>query len=181
MYRVCSLSLVGIAIVCASTSAPVFAQNAAAVPTNRPTIDEHFLIKEEPAKATAVIAVHNNAKDQQDVLVVGRIGGKKNPWIRNVAAFPIVDQSLQSCDQKGHNCPSPWDYCCSTNLSKSMVLVIFVDEKGEPIKKDARELLGVKELDTVVVQGKTRRDKAGNVVIMASKLHIHTDNEVARQ
>jgi hypothetical protein len=181
MYRVRSLSLVGIAVICASTGAPVFAQYAAAVPANRPTVDDRFLIKEEPAKAAGVIAVRNNAKDQQDVLVVGRIGGKKNPWIRGVAAFPIVDQSLQSCDQKGHNCPYPWDYCCSANLSKSMVLVIFADEKGEPIKKDARELLGVKELDTVVVQGKARRDKVGNVVIMASKLHIHTDNEVARR
>lgn len=181
MYRVRLLSLVGIAIVCAAGAVSSMAKKAVAAPANAPSVDEHFLIKEEPAKAAGVIAVRNTAKDQQDVLVLGRIGGKKNPWIRNVAAFAIVDQSLQSCDQKGHNCPYPWDYCCSPNLAKSMVLVIFVDEKGEPIKKDARELLGVKELDTVIVQGKARRDKTGNVVIMASKLHIHTDNEVARR
>jgi hypothetical protein len=147
---------------------------------NTPTVDERYLLKKEPEGAADVIAVRNKAKDQQDVLIVGRIGGKKNPWIRGVAAFPIVDRSLRSCDEKGSNCPYPWDFCCSANLPKAMVLVMFVDEKGAVVKKDAREMLGVKELDTVVVQGRTRRDKAGNVVILASKLHIQSNHEVRR-
>ena len=57
------------------------------------------------------------------------------------------------------------------------MLVMFVDETGTIVRKDAREMLGVKELDTVVVQGKARRDKAGNVVILASKLYVHTDGK----
>ncbi len=175
MNRVTVLSLAAIAL----AGATAIAGKALAAAPGAPAIDERYLLKEEPQAAGDVIAVREKAKDQQDLLVVGRIGGKKNPWIKGVAAFPIVDASLQSCDQKGHNCPNPWDYCCSPNLAKAMVLVIFVDETGQPIKKDARELLGVKELDTVVVQGKARRDKAGNVVIMASKLHIHSDSEVA--
>jgi len=175
-----SSSLVGIALVCAAgVLLPVTRASFAASPV-APTIDKRYLIEEEPEGAADVIAVRKNAKDQQDVLIVGRIGGKKNPWIRGVAAFPIVDRSLQSCDEKGHNCPNPWDYCCSTNLPKSMVLVMFVDDQGVVVKKDARELLGVKELDTVVVQGKARRDKAGNVVIVASKLHVLTGQEVTR-
>lgn len=173
-------SLACTAIVCAAGVLLADAQKSFAAPANAPTVDERYLLKEEPEKAADVIAVRNQAKDQQDVTVVGRIGGKKNPWIRGVAAFPIVDRSLQSCDQKGHNCPYPWDYCCSSNLSKAMVLVMFVDENGAVIKKDPRELLGVKELDTVVVQGKAKRDKAGNVVILAAKLHVHTDKEVTR-
>ena len=46
------------------------------------------------------------------------------------------------------------------------------DDDGKVVKKDARELLGVKELDTVVIQGKAKRDKAGNVTILASKLYV---------
>jgi hypothetical protein len=172
-------SLSGIALVCvAGAVLPV--QETRAVPPNASTVDQRYLLKKEPEGAADVIAVREKAKDQQDVLIMGRIGGKKNPWIRGVAAFPIVDRSLKSCDEKGHNCPCPWDFCCSANLPKAMVLVMFVDEKGAVLKKDARELLGVKELDTVVVQGKTRRDKAGNVVILASKLHVHSNHEVAR-
>jgi hypothetical protein len=175
-----SLSLAGIALVGAvGVLWPVTRASFAASPS-APTLDGSYLIQNEPAGAADVMAVRQNAKDQQDVLIVGRIGGKKNPWIKGVAAFPIVDRSLESCDQKGHNCPTPWDYCCSTNLPKAMVLVMFVDEQGEVVKKDARELLGVKELDTVVVQGKAKRDKAGNVVILASKLHVQTGQEVTR-
>lgn len=177
MNRVALLSLAVITF----TGATGVSREASAAAPGAPAIDEGYLLKEEPKEVAEVLAVREKAKDQQDLFVVGRIGGKKNPWIKGIAAFPIVDRSLQSCDQKGHNCPTPWDYCCSVNLSKAMVLVIVADEKGQPVKRDARELLGVKELDTVVVQGKARRDKAGNVVIMASKLHIHTDNEVANR
>jgi hypothetical protein len=180
MIRVRLLSLFGLAVISAVFAQRGFAQSAT-VTTTTQTVDPRFLLKEEPKAVASVIAVRNNAKDQQEVTVIGRIGGKKNPWIRNVAAFPIVDQSLKSCDQNGHNCPYPWDYCCSANLAKSMILVVFVDEKGEQIKKDARELLGVKELDTVVIQGKARRDKAGGIVILASKLHVRSDREVARR
>jgi hypothetical protein len=53
--------------------------------------------------------------------------------------------------------------------------VIVADEKGKVLKKDARELLGVKELDTVVIQGKAKRDKAGNVTIQAAKFFVAPD------
>lgn len=180
MSQVRLSSLVCVAIVCAAGVLFPAAHNSLAAPTNTPTVDERYLLKEEPKGAADVIDVRNKAKNQQEVLIVGRIGGKKNPWIRGVAAFPIVDRSLKSCDEKGHNCPYPWDFCCSANLSKAMVLVMFVDDKGAVLKKDARELLGVRELDTVVVQGKARCDKAGNVVILASKLHVLSNHEATR-
>lgn len=179
MSRVSS-SLAGIVLF--FTAALIFAaaEKSVAATPSAATVDGRYLLKEEPKGAADVVAVRNKAKDQQDVLIVGRIGGKKNPWIRGVAAFPIVDRSLRSCDEKGHNCPTPWDFCCSANLPKAMVLVTIVDEKGAIVKKDPRELVGVKELDTVVVQGKVRRDKAGNVVIVASKLLVQSSHEVTR-
>jgi hypothetical protein len=36
------------------------------------------------------------------------------------------------------------------------------------VKADARELLKVKELSTVVVKGKAQRDAAGNLTVVAS-------------
>lgn len=140
-----------------------------------------YVLADEPAGASDVIALRENAQDQEDVLVVGRIGGKKNPWIRGMAAFLIVDRSLIPCNEKpGHNCPTPWDYCCSPNLAKSMVLVTLVDDSGRIVRADARNLLDVKELDTVVVQGKAKRDKSGNVVVVASKIHVKNDQKATR-
>ena len=71
-----------------------------------------FLLAEEPGDATNVIAVRENAKDQDEVIIVGRIGGSADPWVNGRAAFSIVDLSLKSCKECGsHDCPKPWDYC----------------------------------------------------------------------
>jgi len=40
------------------------------------------------------------------------------------------------------------------------------------VKADARELLKVKELSTVVIKGKARRDDAGNLTILASGVFV---------
>jgi hypothetical protein len=137
-----------------------------------------LLLEKEPKGAVDVLALRKDVKDKQDVVVIGRIGGRKNPWVKGAAVFPIVDRSLKPCNEiEGDTCPTPWDYCCAVNVPKATVLVMFVDEKGKVVKKDPRELLHVKELQTVVVQGKAKRDKAGNVTILASKVHIRNDEE----
>jgi len=48
------------------------------------------------------------------------------------------------------------------------------------VRTDTRELLPVKELDTVVVHGKARRDRAGNLSIVASRIHIREDQKAVR-
>ena len=40
------------------------------------------------------------------------------------------------------------------------------------MKADARELLNVKEMSTVVVKGKAQRDEAGNLTILASGVYV---------
>ena len=117
---------------------------------------------EQPKDAADVIALRKDAKDKQDVVVVGRIGGRPNPWIKGAAAFSIVDRSLKPCNEiEGDTCKTPWDYCCEADLPKATVLVMFVDDEGKIVKQDARELLGVKELDTLYHrrQGEARQGR----------------------
>ena len=134
---------------------------------------EKYLLAAEPSGAVAVVALRADAKDQDDVVVIGRIGGRRDPWIKGTAAFPIVDRSAKACNEiEGDTCPTPWDYCCEPNLADKTVLVMFADESGKPIKEDPRELLSVKELQTVVVKGKAKRDKEGNLTVLASQLHV---------
>jgi hypothetical protein len=138
--------------------------------------EKGYLLKEEPKDAKEVKQVKEKAKNGDEVIIVGRIGGRRNPWVKGAAAFSIVDTSLKSCDQiPGDNCPTPWDYCCEADINKSAVFVTFVDDQGKIIKKDARQLLKVKELQTVVIQGKVKRDKTDNVSILASKLYVRND------
>jgi hypothetical protein len=137
------------------------------------SVDKSFLLEEEPEKATDVIGARKQSKDQEEIVVVGRIGGRVNPWVKGMAAFSIVDRTLRPCNEiPGDNCKTPWDYCCAAGLSKATLLVMVADQDGKVVKKDARQLLGVKELDTVTLVGKARRDKAGNVSILASKLYV---------
>ncbi len=133
-----------------------------------------FLLTEEPQDAKEVIAVRESARDDDAVIVVGRIGGSKNPWVEGRAAFSIVDLSLKACsDIEGDTCKMPWDYCCETDLlPKATVLVKVVDESGDLLATDSRELLSVKELDTVVASGTAKRDDEGNLTVLANKIYV---------
>jgi hypothetical protein len=143
---------------------------------------DKYVLKDEPKEAADVIATREKVKDKEDIVVVGRIGGRPNPWVKGAAAFSIVDTSLKACNEiPGDKCKTPWDYCCEANLPKATLLVTIVDETtGQTVKQDARELLKAHELQTVVVQGKARRDKAGNVSIAASKVYIRPDKEAVK-
>ena len=133
-----------------------------------------FLLTAEPEGANDVIKVREDAKDGEEVVVVGRIGGSENPWVDGRAAFSIVDGSLKACsDIPGDKCPVPWDYCCETpKLPSSTALVKVVDDGGQIVKADARKLLQVKELSTVVVKGKAQRDGEGNLTVLASGIYV---------
>ena len=133
-----------------------------------------YQLTSEPESAQDVIQVREDAGDGDDVVVVGRIGGSANPWIDGRAAFSIVDQSLKACsDIPGDTCTQPWDYCCETDrLPTATALVKIVDSQGGLVEADAKGLLNVAELSTVVVQGKAQRDDVGNLTILASGVHV---------
>jgi len=145
-------------------------------------VHDKYVLNEEPKDAQTVIDTREKAKDKDDVVVVGRIGGRKNPWVKGAVAFSIVDPSLKACSERpGDTCPTPWDYCCEADLSKATVFVTVVDDKtGKTLKEDAREALKLRELDTVVVKGKAQRDKKGNLTIAASKLFVRPADEAQK-
>jgi hypothetical protein len=133
-----------------------------------------FLLAEEPAGAVPVKAVREAAKDGDEVAIVGRIGGTAKPWVPGRAGFQIVDPSFQPCNEKpGDTCPTPWDYCCDPKeeLVKGMATVKVVDAGGQTVPVDARELLGLKELETVVIRGRAKRDDQGNLTVLAAGVH----------
>ncbi len=152
-----------------ASNEPAAAEGEAEAPSGA-----QYVLAAEPQDAKGVIEVRANARNDDNVVVVGRIGGRLNPWIADRAAFSIVDPSLVACnDNEGDNCAAPWDYCCETDkLPDATVLVKVVDESGNLVAVDAKKLLGVKELQTVVVQGKASRDDAQNLTILASGIFV---------
>ena len=159
----------------ASTPAP-----AAKAPA--PKIDgTKFVLAEEPADAKTVDEVREAAQDGDEIVIVGRIGGDRDPWVADRAAFLIVDPSRIPCSERtGDSCKTPWDYCCETDLAKSKATIKFVDEAGKTLGVDARQLLiasNLKELQTVVVKGQAKRDEAGNLTVLASGLFVRPASE----
>lgn len=137
------------------------------------TTSSGHLVENEPAGAVGVGAARESAKDDETIVVVGRIGGSTDPFIDGIAVFTIVDPKLAHCaDDEG--CPTPWDYCCTPRdqITANSATVQLVDANGGAVSGDARKLLGVKELSEVVVEGKAHRDEVGNLAVLAQKVYV---------
>jgi hypothetical protein len=136
-----------------------------------------YLLASEPDGVLGVKEARTKTNDGDDVVMVGRIGGQKDPWGNGQASFMIVDTSLLACsDREGDNCDTPWDFCCE-DLKGMTANVKIVDAKGDAIQKPAKELLGVKELQTVVVRGKAQRNDKGNLIVLATGLYVRPDKK----
>jgi hypothetical protein len=134
-----------------------------------------LMLPSEPAGAKGVAAVRKEAKDGDDVVVVGRVGGSSTPFTEGRASFLIVDPSLKPTAE----CECPWDYCevPKKELAAGRLLVKFEDAAGKALPTGGRELFGIQELSTVVVQGKVRRDDKDNVVVLATRLYVRPDSK----
>lgn len=148
--------------------------NSDSSPSPGPTIDaSQYLLNAEPEGAVSVIAAREGAKDGENIVITGRIGGDVDPWIAGMAAFRIADLSAKPCNEKmADKCPTPWDYCCEADIGKKILLVEFQSDGGRPLAAGAKELFDVKELDTVVIKGKAKRDPDGNLTVLASTMYV---------
>lgn len=161
------IGLVSVFVGCSDAD---IAQDAAA--PNQSTANSQFVASTEPADAVPVGAARESAEDQQDVTVIGTIGGSSEPFVDGLAAFTIVDPKVPYCSPD-EGCPTPWDYCCTQDQVRNNIATVkVVDESGNPVTSDARELLGVKELSSVVVQGKATRDEQGNLTVAATRVFV---------
>jgi hypothetical protein len=144
------------------------------VPENgSPAADLKYLLTTEPAGAQDVKEALDSAQDGDEVVVVGRVGGEMEPWVPGLAAFNVADLSLKPCNEiEGDNCPTPWDYCCEPDLAAKRTLVKVVDAGGKVVATDAKQLLNLTELQTVVIQGTARRDDAGNLSLLATGIYV---------
>jgi hypothetical protein len=132
-----------------------------------------YLLPSEPAKAQSIIEVRKGAKDGDEVVVAGQVGGSGKPFTEGRASFLLVDASLKPTE----GCECPWDFCEyeKKELAAARLNVKLVDAEGKTLKTGAREMFGIKELSQVVVKGKVSRDDKDNVVVVASGVFVRPD------
>ena len=129
-----------------------------------------YILSEEPEGAVGVIIAREDAKDQDKIVLVGRIGGQKNPWIKGRSAFTVIDaaMSVVASGEESGSGQVCLDDCCASLRADCTTLVKIVDESGKPLAIDARELLNAKENDMVVVEGKVHRNEEEGVFNVAA-------------
>ena len=143
---------------------------------NEVAIDKNkYLLKTEPEDVVGVITLREEAKDQDPVVLVGRIGGRRNPWIKGRCAFTVIDASMSvvADGQESGQDQVCLDDCCASLRTTCTLLVKIVDENGNPLAIDTRKLFDVKENDMVVVKGTVHRDEAeGTCVVAAQGIYL---------
>lgn len=161
-----SLLLIGLVFVAAGC------KDSSTATTNEGAASSQYVTATEPAGAVPVGEAREAIGDGDEVTLVGVIGGSSKPFVEGLAAFTVVDPNVPYC-AADEGCPTPWDYCCTQDQVKgNMATIKIVDDAGKPVSQDARGLLNVKELSTVVVQGKASRDDQGNLTVAANKVFV---------
>jgi hypothetical protein len=148
-----------------------------------------------PENAQHVLAVQKqlvaakkdpNAAKMVPVVLVGQIGGMPNvwsdthpdfPWYAGQSSFFLVDQKVAAqfaSHAKKHGGNHSCAFCQSlaAKNAHAAAVVNLVDERGKILRVDSRELLGLKENQTVVVRGTAKLLGGRLLVIDATGIHV---------
>ena len=131
-----------------------------------------YVLDEEPSGAIGVLDLRENIVGQQEVLLVGQIGGIVDPWSRGQASFVITDP-IATIDGEGHpeSCGCP--FCKeATDQTEGLALVQFIDAHGSVLQMDAQRLFGIQKDQVVVVLGQAELNQLGHLVVSASGLYV---------
>jgi hypothetical protein len=148
-----------------------------------------------PENAQQVLAVQKqlvaakktvNAPTTAEVVVVGQIGGMPNvwtnthpdfPWYAGQSSFFLVDTKVAAqfaTHAKKHGGNHSCTFCQSlaAKNAHAAAVVNLVDEKGEILRIDSRELLELKENQTVLVRGNAKLLGGRLLVIDATGIYV---------
>jgi len=148
--------------------------SGAAVDPKVAAMRQRLLVGEEPAGAVTFADARTQVEQSPEVTLIGRIGvPDQEAFVEGKAAFVIRDAVGEvehgGPDHDPANCPF-----CKRKASQpeAMAVVQFLDEKGEVLPIDARELFDLAENARVVVQGKAQIVEPGALVVSAERLFV---------
>lgn len=144
--------------------------------SSAPALPAGVVVTAEPAGAREVGDVKATAREGDEVVVRGRIGGDRDPIVPGSAQFTLADVGkLEVCDEgEGDPCPTPWDACCATadSIAANTLTVRVPGPDGKPLAADVTRS-GVRPLAIVVVKGRVGpRPDPKVLVIDASQVFV---------
>ncbi len=177
-----TLSLITLSLAACDKPATQLALPAAA--TSAPTLPAGLFVTEQPAGAVGVIAARAIAKAGDRVVLLGRIGGSRSPFVSNRAIFTIVDPSLKSCVEMGDDdhCPRPWDYCCEErkSITQGMASIEIDGADGKPLAFALEAEGTLKPLMLVAVEGTLQASDGGALLVRADHIYKVANDPLAK-
>jgi len=134
----------------------------------------NFFLAAEPPAALGVRAA--KSASNKELVVRGRIGGRRDPFVAGAAIFLMTDKSLPTCsDRHGDGCPTPWDSCCEppeeVRAATATVQVLAPD--GRPLPTSLRGRNGLEPgVEVVVVGTKAPDEDHSGLVISARAIYV---------
>lgn len=134
-----------------------------------------FLLSSAPESAPDVVDAKTGLKKGDRIVLKGRIGGSKSPFVKERAVFSLIGRGPKACNEiPGDNCPIPWDYCCAprNEITAHSVTVQVVDAKGMPLRTDIKGRWEIKELSELIVVGTVAEVRGDAMVVNATGVHV---------
>ena len=134
-----------------------------------------YVLEHEPQGAVGILDLRESLsgdEEEEDVIVIGQIGGIAEPWMRGQASFVIADPiALIEDEDHPEACDCP--FCREvTDETEGLALVQFMDDHGSVLPIDAKKLFGFDTNEMVVVRGRAKIDARGHLVVSANGLYI---------
>lgn len=129
-----------------------------------------FFLKVEPKGAKSVLEVKRTAKAGDEVVVRGRIGGSKSPFVEGRAMFTLTDMSLPPCNANPEDkCPTPWDYCCepADRIATHSLTAQVIGPERKPLHISLDGAGGLRPLAEVLVTGRVMQNNGEGLVVLA--------------
>lgn len=129
-----------------------------------------YELSDEPSGAVGVIAAREQAQNDQELVVVGRVSDR----IEGLAAFTLLDASMKLVGEgqvsgERELCKAS---CCNAERAGCTLLVKLVGEDGRPLPVDSQQLLGFNDSDTLVVKGRVVKDESENLFLVAQGVYV---------
>lgn len=167
-FTLVSLILIG----CSDGGNGKSSSNAPASTDNLPA-DLFVTAKIDGAKS--VSEIKKDAKEGDQVIIRGVVGGAVDPFVANRAMVSVIDYAVVSCKDNGEECPTPWDYCCTPQdeLTKGRATIQVAGKDGSPLKVAISAGQKIKPYDVIIVRGKVGpRPSPEVLVVTADAIHV---------
>ncbi len=134
-----------------------------------------MLLDTAPDPAPDVVDAKKGLQKGDKIVLKGRVGGSKEPFVKERAVLTLVGRGIKACDDiPGDNCPAPWDYCCipREDITLHSATVQIVDARGAPLRTDIKGRWGIREHSELIVVGTVADVRGDAMVVNATGLHV---------